>query len=45
MFNSDLNEVSKYDEAFQIFKSLRPDFQDYALDQIKKLVELQDKNS
>lgn len=45
MFNSDLNEVGKYDEAFQIFKSLRPDFQDYALDQIKKLVELQDKNS
>ena len=44
MFNSDLNEVSKYDEAFQIFKSLRPDFQDYALDQIKKLVELQNKN-
>ncbi len=44
MFSSDLNEASKYDEAFQIFKSLRPDFQDYALDQIKKLVELQDKN-
>lgn len=44
MFNSDLNEVSKYDEAFQIFKSLRPDFQDYALDQIKKLIELQNKN-
>lgn len=43
MFNGDLNEVSKYDEAFQIFKSLRPDFQDYALNQIKKLVELQDK--
>lgn len=34
----------KIDEAFQIFKSLRPDFQDYALEQIKKLVELQDKN-
>ena len=44
MFNGDPNEVSKFDEAFQIFKSLRPDFQDYALDQIKKLVELQDKN-
>lgn len=44
MFNSDLNEVGKYNEAFQIFKSLHPDFQDYALDQIKKLVELQDKN-
>ena len=44
MFNGDPEEVSKFDEAFQIFKSLRPDFQDYALDQIKKLVELQDKN-
>lgn len=44
MFNGDLKEVSKYDEAFQIFKSLRPDFQDYVLDQIKKLVELQSKN-
>ncbi len=42
--NTGTNEVSKYDEAFQIFKSLRPDFQDYALDQIKKLVELQEKN-
>lgn len=42
--NTDTNEVSKYEEAFQIFKSLRPDFQDYAIDQIKKLVELQDKN-
>lgn len=44
MFNGDPDEVSKFDEAFQIFKSLRPDFQDYALDQIRKLVELQDKN-
>lgn len=44
MFNGDPDEVSKFDKAFQIFKSLRPDFQDYALDQIKKLVELQDKN-
>ena len=42
--NTSLNDP-KIDEAFQIFKSLRPDFQDYALDQIKKLVELQDKNS
>ncbi len=44
MFNGSPDEVSKFDEAFQIFKSLRPEFQDYALDQIKKLVELQDKN-
>lgn len=44
MFNYNLNEISKYDEAFRIFKLLRPEFQDYALDQIKKLVELQNKN-
>lgn len=43
MFNRDHYDVSKYDEALQIFKSLRPDFQDCALDQIKKLVELQGK--
>ncbi len=34
----------KTDEALSLYLSLRPDFQDYALDQIKKLVELQDKN-
>ncbi len=45
MFNENPDEVSKFDEAFKIFKSLRPDFQNYALDQIKKLVELQDKNN
>lgn len=44
MFNGNPDEISKFDKAFQIFKSLRPDFQDYALDQIKKLVELQEKN-
>ncbi len=44
MFNGDPDELTKFDEAFRIFKSLRPDFQDYALDQMKKLVELQDKN-
>lgn len=37
-------EFRYYDEAFKIFKSLCPDFQDYALDQIKKLAELQSKN-
>lgn len=31
----------KTDEAMSLFLSLRPDFQDYALDQIKKLAELQ----
>lgn len=41
MFNDNFDETSKFDEAFKIFKSLRPDFQDYALDQIKKLAELQ----
>lgn len=45
MFNGDPDEISKFDEAFRIFQSLRPDFQDYALDQMKKLVELQNKNS
>lgn len=45
MFNACPEEVSKFDEAFRIFKSLRPDFQDYALDQIRKLAELQDKSS
>lgn len=35
---------SKYERALTIFKSLRPEFQDYALDQMKKLSELQDKN-
>lgn len=44
MFRDNPKKVSKYDEAFQIFKSLRPEFQDYALYQIKKLLELQDKN-
>lgn len=44
MFNSRPDETSKFDKAFEIFKSLRPDFQDYALEQIKRLVELQDKN-
>ena len=43
MFNSELEKSNKFDEAFQIFKSLCPDFQDYALDQIRKLVELQNK--
>lgn len=44
MFNDNPNEANKFDEALETFKSLRPDFQDYALDQMKKLVELQNKN-
>ncbi len=34
----------KIDEALSLLLSLRPDLQDYILDQMKKLVELQDKN-
>lgn len=45
MFHDNPDQISKFDEAFKIFKSLRPDFQDYALDQIKKLAELQNKNA
>lgn len=44
MFNSTPEENHKIEEALRIFKSLRPEFQDYALEQIKKLVELQEKN-
>lgn len=41
MSNVNPDGVSKFDEAFQIFKSLNPDFQAYALDQIRSLLELQ----
>lgn len=34
---------AKLNEALEIFKTLNPDFQDYALEQIKKLSELQEK--
>lgn len=43
MFNDNPGEISKFEEAFKIFKSLRPDFQDYVLNQLKKLAELQNK--
>lgn len=36
-------DSDKFNEALSIFKTLRPDFQDYALEQIKKLAELQEK--
>lgn len=44
MFDESLESDDKFDEALSIFKSLRPEFQDFALEQIKKLAELQDKN-
>lgn len=34
---------AKVSEAIEIFKMLNPDFQDYALEQIRKLLELQGK--
>lgn len=43
MFDSNPEETEKLDEAISIFKTLRPEFQEYALDQIKKLAELQQK--
>ena len=44
MFNNDPKENCKLDEALNIFKALRPEFQDYALEQIKNLAELQKKS-
>ena len=35
---------AKSDAALAIFRSLKPEFQDYALEQIRKLAELQAKN-
>lgn len=35
--------AAKLDEALRIFKALTPDYQDFALEQMKKLIELQDK--
>ncbi len=43
MFVGSYEDTSNIDEALNIFKSLRPEFQEYALDQIKKLSELQTK--
>ena len=34
---------AKFDEALTIFNSLRPEVQDYALEQLKKLAQLQEK--
>ena len=45
MFKSDPVEEGKLDKALKIFKSLQPEFQDYALEQIQKLVDLQNKTT
>lgn len=45
MFESAPAADSKFEEALSIFKSLRPEFQDYALEQIRKPAELQGKNT
>lgn len=37
-------EISKIDEALNLFTSLRPEFQDYALEQIENLLKLQNKS-
>lgn len=44
MFVDDFVTDQKLSEALSIFKNLRPEFQEYVLEQIKKLSELQDKN-
>lgn len=43
MFREDPAETGRLNEALSIFKSLRPPFQAYALEQMKRLAELQDK--
>lgn len=44
VFLDNPDETGKLEEVLKIFKSLRPDFQECALEQIKKLAELQNKN-
>lgn len=41
MFDCSPCDAGKLNEALSIFKTLRPEFQDYALEQIRKLAELQ----
>lgn len=43
MFDKEPRRDKKADEAMAIFRSLRPEFQDYALEQIRRLAQLQDK--
>lgn len=45
MFCQDPAQAEKLDEAMRIFKTLRPEFQDYALEQLRRLAELQEKKS
>lgn len=45
MFCCDPAQTEKLDKAMRIFKTLRPEFQDYALEQLRRLVELQEKKS
>lgn len=44
MFCAKAKLDKRADEALSIFQSLRPEFQDYALEQIRQLVLLQEKN-
>lgn len=43
MFLTEQRSSKKLDEAIAIFKELQPDFQDFALEQIRKLADLQAK--
>lgn len=43
MFDSSPHQSEMLEEALNILKTLRPEFQNYALEQIKKLAELQEK--
>ena len=42
MFRGDPCANQRLDEALRLFKALRPEFQDYALEQIRQLIRLQD---
>ena len=43
MFDIDPVESGRLEEALRIFQTLSPEFQEYALEQIRKLAELQSK--
>lgn len=43
MFINNPEETARLENALNIFKTLRPEFQDYALEQMRKLAELQKK--
>lgn len=42
MFANDPASELRAEEALQLFKALRPEFQEYALEQIRSLAQLQD---